>query len=91
MKTAYVPEQRAKLTPPQLAAIWGVDTGKIIAWIRSGELAAIDASTRRNQRPRFLIDKCAIEAFERARAVVPVPASTPRRKRVDSGVTEYFQ
>ena len=89
MKASQV-DVRSKLTPPQLAALWGVDAGKIIGWIRSGELPAIDASTRRNQRPRYLIDRAAIEAFERSRAVVPPPSPAPRRKRAASGIVEFF-
>jgi hypothetical protein len=43
---------RKKITPPQLAAQWGVDVAKIITWIRSGELRAINAATDRNGRAR---------------------------------------
>lgn len=82
--------ERVKLTPPQLARLWGVTTEKIVAFIKSGELAAIDASTRRNQRPRYLIDKSAVEDFERRRAVVPKPEPAPRRKRSAAGVVEFF-
>jgi len=82
--------ERVKITPPELARQWGVTTEKILTFIRSGELAAIDASTRRNKRPRFLIDKSAIEDFERRRAVVPASTPAPRRKRTTEGVTEYF-
>lgn len=82
--------ERVKMTPPQLARQWGVTVDKVLTWIRSGELAAIDASTRRNQRPRFLIDVSAVEAFERSRAVVPASAPAPRRRRSAAGVTEFF-
>ena len=46
--------QRTKSTPPQLAAEWGIDTHKIIGWIRSGELRAINVATTRTGRPEVL-------------------------------------
>lgn len=79
-----------KLTPPQLAEQWGVSPDKIIGWIRSGELRAIDISTKRGSpRPRYLVDRRDIEAFELARAVIP-PAPRQRRRRRDPAVKEYF-
>jgi hypothetical protein len=58
-----------KLTPPQVAKQWGVAPEKIVAWIRSGELKAIDASTSRGKRPRYLIDIKDLAAFEQSRLV----------------------
>lgn len=58
---------RQKLTPPELASRWGIGTDKVLSWIRSGELRAIDASTRRGRRPRYLIDEADVVAFELAR------------------------
>jgi hypothetical protein len=60
---------RTKISPPELAARWGLDSHKILSWIRSGELKAIDVSTRQGGRPRFLIDERDIEAFELRRTV----------------------
>ena len=82
---------RQKLTPPQLAKEWGVSPDKIVGFIRRGELRAIDVSTNRGSaRPRYLIDRRDIEAFENARAVVPPAPKTRRRRRRDSSVKEYF-
>lgn len=88
MSTATCPKQ--KLTPPEVAALWGVSTEKILAFIRSGELRAINAATLgRNQRPRYLIDIVDLEDFERRRTVAPAPKLPPRRKRqVANG--EYY-
>jgi excisionase family DNA binding protein len=71
--------RRKKLTPPELAALWGISPEKVLAWIRAGELRAVNVATRRNGRPRFLIDESDLAEFERARAATPVP--TPRRRR----------
>lgn len=81
---------KKKLTPPEVAKLFGVEPGKVIAWIRSGELRAIDGATRRGQRPRFLIDVDDLAAFERSRAVVPPSAPAPRRRRSSGQVTEFF-
>ena len=83
---------RQKLTPPQYAEELGVGADKVISFIKSGELKAIDISSKRGSpRPRYLIDKADIEAFEAARAVVPPPAKARRRRRRrDAAVTEYF-
>ncbi|MCH7728445.1 MAG: helix-turn-helix domain-containing protein [Planctomycetes bacterium] len=63
----------------KLARRWGISPDKVLAWIRSGELKAIDASTRRGARPRYLIDEADIRAFEAARAVAL--EATPRKRR----------
>lgn len=58
--------QRQKLSPPQYAKRLGVSSDKILIWIRSGELRAIDVSNG-NERPRYLIDLADIVAFEQRR------------------------
>ena len=78
MRTATI--QKQKFTPPEIARLWGISVEKVVAFIRSGELRAINAaSPGRNQRPRFLIDIVDLEDFEQRRAVSPPPKQTPRR------------
>lgn len=80
-----------KITPPTLAKSWGISVDKVLAWIRSGELRAIDVSTRRGGRPRYLIDDGDIEAFEQLRAVQPIPKpKRGRRKERDDSVIEFY-
>jgi hypothetical protein len=81
--------KRTKLSPPQLAAQWGVDVHKIIGWIRSGELRAINVATTRTGRPRYLIDQVDIALFEAARVVQP-PTPRIRRRRIDPDVIQFF-
>lgn len=83
------PASKVKLTPPELAKLWGIDTHKILGWIRAGELRAIDASTKRGGRPRFLIDVADLAAFEAARTVQPPAPRIPRRRK-DPQVIEFF-
>jgi hypothetical protein len=81
---------RRKVTPPQYARQLGVDTAKVLKWIRSGELRAIDASTTRGSRPRYLIDVADILTFEAGRSVQP-PTPRPQRRRRQTGVIEFFK
>jgi hypothetical protein len=85
--------ERQKLTPPQLAKLWGCSVQKIIWFIRSGELRAITLATSRSGRPRYAIDLDDIAAFERARQVVPDGGETTARERRAKSlgnVTQFF-
>ena len=66
---------RQKFTPPQVARRWGIGVEKGIAWIRSGELKAINTATRSNGRPRYLIDEDDLAVFEARR--IGMPQSDP--------------
>ena len=77
------------LTPPQVARRYGVKAERVIGWIRSGELRAINLSSKGSRRPRFRIDPEDLRVFELKRSVTPAKkASRPRRKQ--AGVAEYF-
>jgi hypothetical protein len=82
---------RTKITVPGLAREWGVGCKKILGFINSGELRAIDVSTHRAQRPRYLIDRADIERFEAARTVAPDAGCKPLRLRrpTSSAVKEF--
>jgi hypothetical protein len=85
--------ERTKVSVPHLAKEWGVSAAKITSFIRAGELRAINVSTSREQRPRYLIDRADIAAFEQARRVVPDggQSTTQRlRRRAQPGVKEFF-
>jgi len=89
MATTTIVKQ--KITPPELARLWGVTVEKIHAFIRAGELRAINgASPGRNQRPRWLIDAKDIEDFERRREATPPPPKTARRKRRERSADDYY-
>jgi len=85
--------ERQKFTVPQLARLWGISTNKIFAFIRSGELRAINLASRTATRPRYSIDKTDIDAFEKSRQVVPDggESTTKRlRRRASGNVREFF-
>jgi len=76
-------------TPPRLAKRWGIKVQRILQWIRSGQLAAVNLGDGR-LRPRWKIPPSAIEAFESVRASRPAPKPAPRRRRKDPSVIEFF-
>ena len=85
------PAQR-NLTPPQIAEQFGVAVEKVIAWIKSGELAALNLANRGCHRPRYSITPDALDAFKRSRQVIPQTVSPTRRVRRKPAATErnYF-
>lgn len=77
-----MPTTKRKLTPPDIARLWGITPDKVLVWIRSGELRAIDASTTQGERPRYLVDIDDLAAFERGRSTVqPAPKPATRRRQ----------
>jgi hypothetical protein len=69
----------------------GVGEDKVRHWIMAGELKAMNAATRANGRPRYLIDLDDLAAFERARSTPPTPTPpTPRRRRQAEGIIAFF-
>jgi hypothetical protein len=74
-----------------LAKRWGVASEKVLQWIRTGELRAINAAgTQDGQRPRFLIDETDIATFEQHRTVNIAPIGPSRRRRKKQDVIEFF-
>jgi excisionase family DNA binding protein len=80
---------RTKISPPELARRWGISVDKVRAWIRSGELRAVNAARRPGGRPRWLIGLEDLEAFERRRSA-PRPAPARRPRDDARGVIAFF-
>lgn len=59
---AAAPQLNAQewLTPPQVASERGIRTGKVLAWIASGQLVAVNHATRLGGRPRWRISRLAL-------------------------------
>ena len=73
---------KRKLTPPEVARLWGTSTAKIVAFIRAGKLKAMNAATPgRNRRPRYLIDVDDLMDLERRLTVGYTPKLSPRKRR----------
>lgn len=78
-----------KITPPALARKWGIDVEKVLTWIRTGQLRAINGAENPDGRPRYLIDLADIEDFERRRQAGPAPKPV-RRRRAHQAAHNYF-
>lgn len=61
-------KKRARLTPPEIAETLAVARAKVLAWIRSGELRAINVATSIKGRPRYVVFADDLAAFERSRS-----------------------
>jgi excisionase family DNA binding protein len=78
---------RQKITPAQLAKRWGVDVKKVLGWIHSGKLRAIDVSN--GSRPRFKIDEADIEDFDRRKTWRP-ERSVEKRQRIQRNILQLI-
>jgi excisionase family DNA binding protein len=75
-------------TVPELARLLRVSQDKIRAWIKAGELNAINTAGARCGRPRYVVLAHHLDQFERRRrAVAPI---TPARRRRRVGVVDYY-
>lgn len=79
------------LTPPEYAATLGVESRKVVAWIRSGELPAFNAALRPTGRPRYRISPADIAVFERRRSGQADPKPTRRRRQPAGNIIEFFK
>ena len=53
---AMLPNEKSdSLTPPQVARRLGVNPDKVLSWIRSGELSAVNVTTKPGGRPKYRI------------------------------------
>ncbi len=71
----------AYTTPPELAKQWGVAVNKVLGFIDTGELVAINLATSRKGRPRWKISAQAIADFELRRQSLPASPAAPRRAK----------
>jgi excisionase family DNA binding protein len=63
------------LTPPEIAKRLRIRPSKVLAWIQSGELAALNIAEKANgKRPRYRVATEALKAFHASRRVIPAPA-----------------
>jgi excisionase family DNA binding protein len=76
-----MPEDRAYLSPPQYAKQLGIQAEKVLRWIRSGELKAVNVAQNSGVgRPRWRISAQEIQRFELSRSNTS-PPQRPRRAR----------
>jgi transposase len=79
----------AGLTVRDVARRYRVGKGKVLSWIRKGELPAINTAAVLCGKPRWVITADGLAQFERRRAGGPDPKPAPRRrKRTD--IVDYY-
>lgn len=70
------------ITPNQLAKTLGIKADKVLAWIRSGQLVAINVAENPNgQRPRWRIDQDEVTRFLKSRQTKPTETAKAIRRR----------
>ena len=79
-------------SPPQVAQQRGIRVSKVLAWIHSGELAAVNCAERRGGRPRWRVSEEALAAFDAARSNRAPERTASRRSRTASNrdLVEYY-
>jgi hypothetical protein len=89
---------RRWFTPPEIARARGLRTGKVLEWIKSGELEAVNHASDRRGSPRWRVSIESLAAFDaarsnRARTTASVPRRSTRKRASDSGdrVIEFFK
>lgn len=81
VSTPKATDTRQYLTPPAIAKQLHVDVARVRAWIRRGELRAVDLSEPGTTRPRFRVAPQWLDEFLGGKSVVAPPKR--RRKRKD--------
>lgn len=79
---------RRGLTPNEIGKLLRVSPDKVRAWIARGELKAINTSTSRCGRPRFIVLAHHLAEFEQSHAAAQ-PAPAPRRRR-QPAIHDYY-
>ena len=75
---------------PDIAESLGVTKEKVRAWIKAGELKAINTTQNPNGRARYRVRPEAFEDFLERRASTPPVPKQRRRKKSNAPVTEFY-
>jgi len=82
------------LTPAAVAARLGVGVGKVLGWIRRGQLRGIDVAAEPGpgKRRRWRVTLADLAAFEAARATghLPAPPVSVQKSRKPASTVENF-
>ena len=78
----------AYLTPPQIGKRLSVDSHRVLRWIRTGQLTAVNIGDGA-RRPRFRISESDLAIFLASRSAGPQPKAI-RRRRKDPLIHNFF-
>ena len=84
------PQLAVYLSPSDIAVSRGINVLKVLTWIKSGELKAVNVATCAGRLPRWRISPADLEAFDAARAAVPQAPVSRRPRRKAGHVVEFF-
>ena len=78
-------------TPPQIAEQLGIDEHKVLDWIKTCELVAVNVGNGKRQ-PRWRVSAEALDAFLAGRTSQPPTPKPPRtrHRRKSENFVEYF-
>lgn len=77
-------------TPNDIAEELGVSPDKVLAWIASGQLKAIDVGSKPNaRRRRYIISQQSKEEFLQSRIAKPKEAALRPERAANSGTKQY--
>ena len=83
---------RQKLSPREVAEIWGVTAAKVRAWIRSGQLHAVNVGMGDRGKPTWRVNKDDLDAFEARRSNRKPKSGAPRApRRARTAFTRHFR
>ena len=71
---AWAREQKSKddwLTPPQVAKMIGVKPDKILYWIHTGQLPAVNVAKKEGGRPQYAVTATGLDVFTTRRSTRP--------------------
>ena len=67
---------------------WKVGPGKVLGFLRRGELVGVNVATNLSGRPQWRITPESVALFEKRRTSAPPPK--PQRRRREAIVRDYF-
>jgi excisionase family DNA binding protein len=79
------------MTPAQVAEQLGIDTGKVLDWLHTKELAGVNVATKSTGRPRWRISAADLETFLQRRKSSPSQAPAPRSRRKAPDVIQFYR
>jgi hypothetical protein len=83
------PHSAAGFSVADLCARWRVGPDKVHAFIRRGELVAVNVATNLSGRSQWRVTPEEVARFEKRRSSAPAPRAAPRRRR-QAAMVDYF-
>jgi hypothetical protein len=76
------------LNPPAVGRLLNIKPAKVLAWVKSGQLSAVNVAERPGGRPRWRISRDSLDLFLATRANRAPVKAVRRRRAVE--VQEFF-